>query len=603
LKFRETVAVLLLLFLGLVPRLLFVSSFPTIPIADFHNLVAFGVALRDRGIISSGHLWFWDFFNPGFSLILCGIFHLVPYSDPDTVARVATAIASGLMPLVPFLIWRGVLPFWVRLTAGIALAMWPGQILFSGVASQDNWIIFPALILGALAVRSLMSKERPHLLSAALLYGAAVAIRQEAVMVLLPLFLAVVRPQLRATWQRWMAIVLAAVLPLTALAAYRYLCTGRFALTTRHGGLTILGSHIPGAASGWIQPSPYIASVRPDLLGNSEAQFSEASRLAFDEIRRRPFYHAVRDVSLAGHIILNAEGASLPWSLGQPEVLPPALCARGAALAERLVRPLRVEFEAIGILFLAAIVVGIGRKNWAILVLATVPLLNLAVHAVTNPEGRFLFVGTALELLAIVLATFELRTMARKPRLFLAARSLAIGTAVMFVVFYFTPRLQAWTRSHDVVPQRGYHFVLETPGHDATMTCEMHHGFLSALTGSASVTVRTMHIDPPPGESATAECEVTGSGKPGSLVVQVLDPYARGGFPDRMMQRVEVDGVEVFAHDIAKEPGSGWADIPLNKRGAGDKHRVIVEVKAIRPDIGPAWGAAAETQFRLKRTE
>jgi len=84
-------------------------------------------------------------------------------------------------------------------------------------------------------------------------------------------------------------------------------------------------------------------------------------------------------------------------------------------------------------------------------------------------------------------------------------------------------------------------------------------------------------------------------------MLQVLDPYAPGGFPDRLVQRVELDGVEVYSHDIAREPGSGWADIPLGKVGAGTKRMVVIQVKAINPDPGPAWGDAARTTFQLSR--
>jgi hypothetical protein len=68
-----------------------------------------------------------------------------------------------------------------------------------------------------------------------------------------------------------------------------------------------------------------------------------------------------------------------------------------------------------------------------------------------------------------------------------------------------------------------------------------------------------------------------------------------------MLQRVEIDGVEVYSHDIAKEPGSGWANIPLGDVGDGTKRKIGIEVKAIQPDPGAAWGDAAVTTFQLSR--
>jgi hypothetical protein len=38
-------------------------------------------------------------------------------------------------------------------------ALWLGP-LFSGVIAQDNWVIFPALALGALAVRALFKPDK-----------------------------------------------------------------------------------------------------------------------------------------------------------------------------------------------------------------------------------------------------------------------------------------------------------------------------------------------------------------------------------------------------------------------------------------------------------
>ena len=48
---------------------------------------------------------------------------------------------TGLTPLLPFLLWRPILTFRWRMAAGLALALWPGQIFFSGVVAQDNWVL------------------------------------------------------------------------------------------------------------------------------------------------------------------------------------------------------------------------------------------------------------------------------------------------------------------------------------------------------------------------------------------------------------------------------------------------------------------------------
>src|ERR1035438_10206909 len=96
-RFPETLALLLLLILGLASRLAFVSAFPTIPLSDASGLVMFGLNLRDHGLLSPSH--FWEQFNPALPLVLCGLFHVFPHADPGAVARLATACVCGLLPL------------------------------------------------------------------------------------------------------------------------------------------------------------------------------------------------------------------------------------------------------------------------------------------------------------------------------------------------------------------------------------------------------------------------------------------------------------------------------------------------------------------------
>ena len=64
--------------------------------------------------------------------------------------------------------------------------------------------------------------------------------------------------------------------------------------------------------------------------------------------------------------------------------------------------------------------------------------------------------------------------------------------------------------------------------------------------GTQSAAIRTTDADPRPGDSTAAVCELTGAGEPRPLTLEVLDPYAPGGYPAKLVQRVEVDGAEVF---------------------------------------------------------
>ena len=96
-----------------------------------------------------GRPWFWQSFNVGLPVVLCGLFHIFPKQDSGDVARLATALVNGLLPLLPFFLWRGVLSLRLRVLAGAALALWPGQVLFSGVVAQDNLTFFPSIALAA----------------------------------------------------------------------------------------------------------------------------------------------------------------------------------------------------------------------------------------------------------------------------------------------------------------------------------------------------------------------------------------------------------------------------------------------------------------------
>lgn len=599
---KELLALLLLLILGIVPRLAFALRYPTIPVSDFASLVFFGQNLRDHGLIIPG--WFWEFFNPGLPLVLSVIFRIFP-GDPGAVARISTAIACGLLPLLPFLIWRRVLPLWVRLLAGACLALWPGQIFFTGVVAQDNWVLLPSVALASLAVRSLLTR-RASPISAGLLYTAGVATRPEMLVVLFPLFLAASVTTFRPPWKRLATAALAAALPLLALAAYRHANTGQFALSTEHGGVSTLGSYIPGAtANAWIDPYPFIASVRPDLLTNRPALLSAATHLAVQEALRRPAFHAVRILSMVVNFSVTGESGNEYWSIEADGVMPAALHERGDALFTLSQTPLRYEMAVIQGLFLAACIIGIRRRNWAILLLALVVLLKYALHAAIVAQGRYFYPATAWELLAIAIATYEIVAAPPAGKLLLLALSLSLGVVFSLALLNARPALAAFVRDHDVDQQRTYRFPINVADHGAELNCVVNQGLLVSLNlareSTQTAAIRTIEVDPAPGASASAVCDLTGTGKPRPLVLDVLDPYAPGGLPDRMLQRVEIDDVEVYSHDVAKDPGSGWAKIPLGDVGEGTKRKVVIEVKAIRPDPGPGWGTAAVTTFQLSR--
>jgi hypothetical protein len=130
------------------------------------------------------------------------------------------------------------------------------------------------------------------------------------------------------------------------------------------------------------------------------------------------------------------------------------------------------------------------------------------------------------------------------------------------------------------------------------LRCLVDCGRLSDLT-EQSAQLELLHADPSPGETAIAKCQLIGSGTPVPLSLKVMDPYAPGDLPGRIVQRVVVDGKELFHHDLAAQPGSGWFDIPLGLVGEGTNKSVLIELIAVRPDPGCAWGSASRTTFQL----
>lgn len=593
---REGLSLVLLLAAGLVPRLAFVSVFPTVPISDFRGLVNFALAFADGTWIQGGRPW--ELYSPGLPAALSLVLRVSPL-PPDDTARLATAIVCGLVPLLPFALWRGVLPLWVRLLAGGALALWPGQAVFSGVVAQDNWVLVPTVALGALMVRALSGGGR-YPLAAGLLYGLGTAVRQEMLVALLPLFLgASLGPRDGGRWRGMATAAAVSAAALLGLASLRHAATGRFALTSEHSGLALLGAYVPGAtANYWADPLPYIASVEPSLLPDRKRMQEAGFRLAAREALRRPRFHALRIASTVVKFSIDAEASNFYWSLGAAEVLPASHRVRADAFISRAVPWLRVELACLQALFLAALLVGVRHRNAPILLLTAAIVLKVGLHAVVVAQGRYFLAVIALEMLAISLGAWE-AVRGRESRF--AAAALALGTGGALLLFFAAPRLEAAVQARDVEGQRTYRFPLTEMYGAGTLDCVVGQGRLTDLT-PITATLETPKTDPSPGERAEAVCTYTH--KPGQPPVdlQVLDPYEPGGLPDRMRIEVRVQGVPTLLYDIAAEPGSRWLSVPL-PASPGSHPAVRLTVLAVRPDPGAGWGRAARTTFRLTRRE
>ena len=477
----EAAAAAALVLAGVGLRLLAVTRYRTEPLSDFRGLVLFGVRLRDEGLAVPG--WHWVQFSPGLPLILSGLFRLFPHGVTG-VARTATAVATGLLPLAPFLLWRPILSFRGRVLAGALLALWPGQVLFSGVPAQENWALLPTVALGCLAARRLRLRDGPAWpIAAGLLFAAAAAIRQELLVVLVPPALAAAGlpgPSPRRA-RRFAAFVLAALVPLFALAAERRAATGRFAVLTEHGGLGLLGTVVPGsAAAGWADPTLYAASLDPAYARDQAGLRRDAGRLAVREMRRRWRFHAYRAVVAALGLSVDGERENLFWSLEAPGALPPPRAAAGAALARTAASWLRIELALVTSAFAAAVALALRRRDAAILVLAASVLLKFGVQVLFSPLGRLMLPATALELLAVALGAALLgEGSTRGERAAAVSGTLALAALLLLAV----PPLRAFAIAKDEPPPVLSRFPLAIAGGGGLADCSVAAGRLHSIAG------------------------------------------------------------------------------------------------------------------------
>jgi hypothetical protein len=570
--------------LGVALRLAWIRHFPTLPVSDFASVLEFAEALARDLAATDARQWY--SLSPGASLLI-SLGLRVGVASPADTARVMTAVVTGLIPLLPVLGWRGIAPYWVRATTGLLLAVWPGQVFFSGVIAQDNWAILPTVALGVLGCRTLVDGKARPVASAALL-GLAFLTRQEMLAALAPLALAgaglVPRRPGRGRLAAGFGGTLAAVLLL--VAAHRYAGSGRVALTTTHGSLAMLCSTIPGASWAYnASPYSYLETFAP---GQEKSEV--AFRLVKQELRRRPLYHSVRAFYFTFAPVFRSSRESMYWSLGA-HVLPDAERDRGARVLAALRTPLTAEMLVVVWAGFAVLLVALASRNTSLLLLCLAVVLKVGVHALTVNQPRYIYPVTALILLAAPLAAWVGRRERGGRRLALAAAAAVLCT---FALAFLTRIAERWTRAHDTPIE--YRFALWDGSGGERLRCRTANaGIWSWYPKRDEKVVSFFRPDVAPGDVAEVACEVPAGSyvPPAALEIAVAPEVGRGLFELSLGR----DGQDPAVVDSRLLADGRPIELPLVP---GELSRITARLKAEDRAFGRGLGHAATMALRLR---
>lgn len=591
------IAMVIVVLASILVRLLLVSIFPTKPISDFQGIVQLANGIATEATFSADSLG-WSTFSAGTSTVL-GIIQYVLGGEPERSARLSTAVMMGLLPLIPLLLLRRVVSAGTRLLIAMGIAFMPALIVFSGVVAQDSWAIPPLLGLACLALRNHRLNGMGYPLWSAVLWCFGGFFRQEMLIVAFPLAVLAAWPIVDKAklWRCLAVFAVSSALLLGAIGLQRQQATGHFAIGTRHGGQSILGSYIPGVGFGWTHSRAYLASLEPDTKQRDWRTRSrdEGYGLVMHEIAQRPIFHFLRRLGAMVYTATGADRSLQGWSLGekaQPPELQPA-ASRLANVSQLLVTLSLILLHA---LFVASLPMVWLRRDPAMTALALVVIAKLGIHFLVATQARFVLTIAPLEIVTVAIAFGDLRT--RREWIVYASTLLAAFLA-LFGAWRALPAWASWVSSKDW-PQNAPQYRFEFSRNGAQVKCEMDRGLLASLDDNSFV-VRSVTSEPKPNTVlANLRCQVEASGPAGKpLSLEVGDRYPAGGRPGNIMQEVEVNGVPVLRHDVGAKAWKGWSRVDLPATN-GRPIKFRVRVLAVNPAPGASWGGtAATTEIRL----
>lgn len=582
-------------------RLALIEAFPTQPISDFSSIVSFSTAMANEGP-TAGRQVFWSVFNGGTPTLLSAVLHIVG-GDPVVTARMATAIMLGLLPLLPICMLRNALSPSARLLSGMLVAFFPALVIFSGVVAQDNWLMPPLLALACLAIRNCrIISAGGYPVWSAIFWCLAGFVRQEMFVVAFPIALLAAWPW-NDSFRRLRVMsyfVCVSILLMLAIATQRYAATGDFSLTTRHAGLAMLGSYVPGVGFSWTHSQVYIASLKHDERDWRTRSEEDGVQLAFAEIAKRPAFHLIRRLGALFQTATGADGSLVSWSLTGPGTQSSETEARAERFSQQINPVIQIGLLLLHALFLAALPIAWRQRDPAMLAIGLVVALKVGIHFLIALQARFILSTVPLEILVVCISFGYVKWGNG------SLRSYVIGMVAMTMMvisgWRILPAWSAWVASKEwdsVLPH--YRFSFNT--NHAMVECAQDLGRLLALTATGA-TIRPMQVDPPPGSIvAEARCRISYTQQQTApLRLEVLDGYRPGNRPGNIVQEAVVDGRVLRSHDVGAEPGTGWWSIDLPET-ASNKHEIVVRILAGHPTPGASWGGtAASTEFRLSET-